>query len=63
MPDLETIAVDGLDPCSSGPWADVWARPPPMPNKPPPVSQPESWLLRRGWRRHGPILREEGPAD
>ena len=48
LPDLETMAINGLDPCSSGPWADVWARPPPTPNKPPPVSRPESWLLRRG---------------
>jgi REP element-mobilizing transposase RayT len=47
-----------IDPASSGAWFDGWRegvarllrdRAP----GPPPVARARSWLLRRGWRRHG----------
>jgi REP element-mobilizing transposase RayT len=50
-----------VDPYSSGPWfedwpADVrrarWS----VVTGPPPLQEPESWLLKTGWRRSGPIL-------
>ena len=49
-----------LDPCSSGRWFDGWkgglrgSR-----DGPRDVAEARTWLLRVGWRRHGPI----DPAD
>ena len=56
----------GIDPFSSAWWFDGWdddswrdgIRPPPMRS----VAEPESWLLREGWRRHGLIALGEIPA-
>ena len=54
-----------LDPCSSAPyfsdWADLTARPPPA--RPPPVAEPHTWLLDRGWlKAGGPISPTEVPG-
>jgi putative transposase len=53
-----------IDWCSSGPWFEGWAR---WPGRPPegvacPVAAPQTWLLRVGWRRHGPVRADERPA-
>ena len=54
----------GIDLYSSGPYFDGWkglrVRPPP--GKDPPVSAPHTWLLRKGWRRHGLINPAEIPG-
>jgi hypothetical protein len=45
-----------LDPASSAAWFTGWTRlVPGVRAGPSGVSPPESWLLRVGWRRHGPI--------
>jgi REP element-mobilizing transposase RayT len=47
-----------VDYFSSGPTFDGWAEPkPPLPRRyePLPTSPPATWLLRTGWRKHGPI--------
>ena len=52
-----------VDVCSSAPWFDGWARPRALAfasatnrsGPDPPVAQPETWLLRRGWKRRGLI--------
>jgi hypothetical protein len=46
-----------FDECSSAAWFEGWSRPPPpaLRTGPPLVSAPRSWLLRKGWARHGPI--------
>lgn len=45
----------GLDPASSARWFDGWVRSLPAPSRPVPVARARTWLLRVGWRRHGPI--------
>ncbi len=58
-----TVPAGYADGCSSAPWFDGWARPHALvfasathPDGPdPPVVRPETWLLRRGWRRRGLI--------
>jgi REP element-mobilizing transposase RayT len=62
IPDPGTRPVDGIDPCSSALWFAGWMRPPPPVDKPPPVSEARTWLLRVGWRRHGLLRRSERPA-
>ena len=49
-----------IDPYASGGAFDGWRDAPvrlgfPSDDQPLPVSAPRSWLLRVGWRRHGPI--------
>ena len=53
-----------LDEASSGIWFEGWRRTPrgPTPHGPPDVSGPHTWLLRRGWRRHGLIDPAEIPG-
>ena len=60
--------LKGVDPYSSQHWFDGWAhlgrkaRPPPPPLQPAardPVTAPRSWLLSKGWRRHGLIRTDE----
>jgi REP element-mobilizing transposase RayT len=46
-------APPGVDPLSSGPWFDGWARPPPAPSAPRPVALARTWLGTVGWRRAG----------
>ncbi len=63
IPDRATVPRDGVDPCSSAPWFSGWAIAPPAPAALPPVAEPQTWLLRAGWRlRRGPIQRHERPA-
>ena len=63
IPDPATQMLDGIDPCSSARWFDGWRRPPPAQANPPPVTQPHTWLLRTGWKRHGLLGRSERPAS
>jgi REP element-mobilizing transposase RayT len=62
IPDLGTMPVDGIDPCSSARWFTGWKRPPPVDPSPCPTAAPRTWLLGRGWRRHGLVGRHERPA-
>ena len=53
-----------IDPASSGAWFDGWREGVASLLRgrsagPPPVARPRTWLLRRGWRRHGLL----DPAD
>jgi hypothetical protein len=54
-----------LDGCSSARWFDGWKGPrPPWAEPPPgraPVRAARTWLLTRGWRRHGLIAFDERP--
>ena len=57
------LAADVVDPFTSGPWFDGWRgrrrridpRAPGTVDFLEPVARPLTWLLRIGWRRHGPI--------
>ena len=57
---------NGMDPFSSAWWFDGWKdegwreglAPPEMR----PVAEPETWILRVGWRRHGLLAIDEVPA-
>jgi putative transposase len=51
-----------LDPCSSAAWFDGWLIRPPDPDDDPPVVQPRTWLLTRGWRRHGLLSPADAPG-
>lgn len=58
-----------IDPASSGRWFDGWTRSARAELAgsgpgPPSVARPRSWLLERGWRRHGLVdpLETPGPA-
>jgi hypothetical protein len=56
-------AAPFIDPCSSGPWFEGWARPTAVPIDARPVAAPRTWLLSVGWRRAGgPIDGREAPA-
>jgi len=46
-------ASPGIDPRSSAPWFDGWARAPRQSNHPCPVVRPQTWLAAIGWRRAG----------
>ena len=54
-------APPGVDPRSSSPWFDGWARPPAPPRHPRPTAAPRTWLASAGWRPHGSIHFDEGP--
>jgi hypothetical protein len=54
-------APEGIDPRSSGPWFDGWARPPRRPSDPCPTAEPQTWLAAKGWRRRGLIDVHEAP--
>ncbi len=45
-------AMKGLDPASSARWFDGWKTQPSR-DSDPPIAQPHTWLLSKGWRRHG----------
>jgi putative transposase len=56
-----------LDPCSSAAWFDSWLIRPPdpeddPPDDDPPVVSPRTWLLTRGWRRHGLLSPADAPG-
>jgi hypothetical protein len=54
--------IGKLDPASSGRWFDGWRRRGLSAVDPPAVATPHTWLIQRGWRRHGLIGLEEIPA-
>jgi REP element-mobilizing transposase RayT len=56
------LAGSGLDPASSARWFDGWTSPPPGTLERSPVARARTWLLRAGWRRHGPIDPHEVPG-
>jgi REP element-mobilizing transposase RayT len=53
-----------LDAASSGAWFDGWTRPPPVTeaSSPREVARPRTWLLAKGWRRHGLVDPAETPG-
>jgi REP element-mobilizing transposase RayT len=53
-----------LDAASSGAWFDGWKRSPPTVGRPGlhGVAPPRTWLLAKGWRRHGLIDPAETPG-
>jgi len=53
-----------LDPASSARWFTGWTRPrgPCISRRPSAVANPRTWLLHRGWRRHGLISPAEVPG-
>ena len=56
------VRPDRADPASSGRWFDGWRRRPALPEDPPAVARPHTWLVQTGWRRHGLIALDEVPA-
>jgi REP element-mobilizing transposase RayT len=53
-----------LDEASSARWFDGWTSRASVPaREPPDVSRPRTWLLTRGWRRHGLIDPAEVPGE
>ncbi len=56
----------GMDPFSSAWWFDGWADDRWREGLGPPdlrtVAEPQTWLLREGWRRHGLIAIDETPS-
>lgn len=52
----------GIDEASSGAWFDGWRGSPAPSREPPPVSAPNTWLLSKGWRRHGLVGPTEVPG-
>jgi putative transposase len=55
--------ASGLDPRSSAGWFDGWRVTVARPLGPVPVAVPRTWLMRIGWRRHGPIDVDESPRS
>lgn len=65
-------ARGGIDPCSSARFFDGFRDVAPERTSMPAATQPlpgevpvrpaRTWLLRSGWRRHGPLARDERPA-
>jgi len=51
-----------VDPASSGRWFEGWRRPIGPARDAPAVAGAHTWLLRKGWRRHGLIGLDEIPA-
>ena len=51
-----------IDPASSGRWFEGWAGCLARSADRPAVAQPQTWLLRAGWRRHGLIRSDEVPG-
>jgi len=47
---------------SSSAWFDGWRKAPPVQNGQAPVERPHTWLLRRGWRRHGLLRIDAVPS-
>jgi hypothetical protein len=53
-----------IDPCSSAAWFTGWRIPHVVAGiRARPVAIARTWLARIGWRRHGLLGWEEGPAD
>jgi putative transposase len=51
------------DPRSSALWFDGWTRPPKATPESRLVAQPQTWLVRLGWRRHGLLRPGERPRS
>ncbi|MBW2236128.1 MAG: transposase [Deltaproteobacteria bacterium] len=51
-----------LDPASSGRWFEGWRRPIGPARDAPAVARAHTWLILKGWRRHGLIGLDEIPA-
>jgi len=64
------LGPDWIDPSSSAAWFDGWKEPVKPDTwwkrellaEPSPVAKPRTWLLRVGWRMHGPIGFDEVPG-
>jgi putative transposase len=56
------VARTWIDPFSSAAWFEGWATQHALSTDPRPVADAETWLLEKGWKRHGHIRREELPA-
>ena len=57
------LRLRGIDPASSGDAFDGWKGPAAEPLRSPRrTARPRTWLLRRGWRRHGRIGIGEVPG-
>jgi REP element-mobilizing transposase RayT len=54
--------VAAIDPASSGRWFEGWAERFSPASDRPAVAAARTWLLRTGWRRHGPIHPDEVPG-
>jgi hypothetical protein len=56
--------ASGIDGCSSGPWFENWAEPPPPPTAANPTMRARTWLASRGWleKGGGKLTTEEGPT-
>lgn len=52
-----------LDPASSGRWFDGWGRKIGAARDAPAVARAHTWLVLKGWRRHGLIGLDEIPAS
>jgi hypothetical protein len=61
----QRLAWNWIDECSSGRWFDGWRdrRPRPPPDDDAAVVSPRTWLLSRGWRRHGRIPVNAVPGE
>jgi REP element-mobilizing transposase RayT len=57
------LQVTGVDEYSSGPWFDGWTHEVRVPRRGRVVVIATTWLLGRGWRRHGLIAVDEAPHD
>jgi len=55
------LRLMGVDPYSSGPWFDGWRQGIVLASEGP-GARARTWLLRRGWRRHGLIGIQESPG-
>ena len=56
------VRIRTVDPCTSHTWFDGWKHLGSAADSPAardPVAHPKSWLLRKGWRKHGLIRLDE----
>ena len=59
----DTHGWDAIDPCSSASWfRGYWPMPRTREGGTPPVAKAKTWLLTRGWQRHGFIHPGERPG-
>jgi REP element-mobilizing transposase RayT len=56
------VATTSLDRASSARWFDGWRHAPERSHDPPATAAARTWLLARGWRRHGLIEPAEVPG-
>jgi REP element-mobilizing transposase RayT len=63
----DRLPPGGADHYSSGPWFDGWRTPPRNRSddgRAPPLTAPaRTWLLSKGWRRHGLLALDEVPGQ